>query len=264
LNEFGSTGPRLAASLGRLLLALVLLAAVPAPHASAQDIEIRLADETDTGLRDVLLQALLEDTGGQAIELRILRMTLQPGARSPWHAHPGLEFGVVEAGTLRVQVSGEAVLRPADAAPDAESQIVPENLDLSLSPGDRVAYAPGTEMTFENPGPEPAVLLAATVFPTGEGAPPSASFRGGPPSPEQNEGIQSVILGQAIVDAAPPGSVVVFERLEVDAGDNVAAFPGPVLMAMEEGTVAGSVRSSGAGTPGDSTSGRARMTSSST
>jgi hypothetical protein len=237
-----------------LLLALALLAAVLVPGASAQVVEIRLADDTDTGLRDVLLQALLEDAGGQAIELRILRMSLQPGARSPWHAHPGLEFGVVESGTLRVQVKGHAVLRPADAAADAESQTVPENLDLSLSAGDRIAYAPGTEMTFENSGTEPASLLAATVFPTGGTAPPSASFRGGPPSPEQNEGIQSVILGQAIVDAAPPGSVVVFERLEVDAGGNVAAFPGPVLMAMEEGTVAGSVRAPGAGTPGDSTS----------
>jgi hypothetical protein len=63
-----------------------------------------------------------------------------------------------------------------------------------------------------------------------------------------------VILGQAIVPATPSGAIVVFERLEVDAGGNVAAFPGPVLMAMEEGTVAGSVRTPGAGSPGDSTS----------
>ena len=253
MNETGSPLSRLAVSLGRLLVALLLLG-ILAPGASAQVIEIKLADETDTGLRDVLLQAILEDAGGQPIELRILRMTLQPGAKSPWHAHPGLEFGVVESGTLRIQVSGQAVVRPADAAPDAESQAVPERLDLSLSAGDRIAYAPGTEMTFENAAGEPAVLLAATVFPTGESAPPSASFRDGPPSAEENQGIGSVILGQAIVEAAPPGSVVVFERLEVDAGGNVAAFPGPVLMALEEGTVAGSVRAPGAGTPGDSTS----------
>ncbi len=254
MNETGSALLRFAVSLGRLFVALLLVGGAFAPGASAQVIEIKLADETDTGLRDVLLQAILEDAGGQPIELRMLRMTLEPGAKSPWHAHPGLEFGVVESGTLRVQVSGQAVMRPADAAPDAESQAVPERLDLSLSAGDRIAYAPGTEMTFENVGGEPAVLLAATVFPTGERAPPSASFRGGPPSTEANQGIQSVILGQAIVDAAPPGSVVVFERLEVDAGGNVAAFPGPVLMALEEGTVAGSVRAPGGGTPGDSTS----------
>lgn len=254
MNDTGATGPRIAIAIGRALVALLLLATLAVPNAAAQVIEIRLADETDTGLRDVLLQAILEDAGGQPIELRMLRMTLQPGAQSPWHAHPGLEFGVLEAGTLRVQVSGPAVVRPADAAPDAESQTVPENLDLSLSAGDRIAYAPGTEMTFVNAGAEPAVLLAATVFPAGEEAPPPASFRGGPPSEADAEGIESVILGQAIVPSAAPGSVVVFERLEVDAGENVSAFPGPVLLSLEEGVVAGSVRTPGAVTAGDSTS----------
>lgn len=252
-----NTGPapsRLRGSISAALLAAFLVLTLAVSPVAAQEIEIKLADDPVSGLRDVLLQAIVEETGGQPIELRMLRMTLEPGSSSPWHAHPGLEFGVIESGTLRVRVSGEAVLRPADASPDAESQLVPENLDVSLSAGDRIAYAPGTEMTFENASAEPVVLLAATVFPTGEDAPPSAAFRAGPPSDDQNQGIQSVILGQAIVAATPPGSIVVFERLEVDAGGNVAAFPGPVLMAMEEGTVAGSVRAPGAGSPGDSTS----------
>lgn len=252
-----NSGPALA-QFRRLMTAVLLTAfvvlALAASPVTAQEIEIKLADDPDSGLRDMLLQAIVEDTGGQPIELRILRMTLESGARSPWHAHPGLEFGVIESGTLRVRVNGEAVLRPADAPPDADSQTVPENLDVSLSAGDRIAYAPGTEMTFENASSEPVVLLAATVFPTGENAPPPAAFRAGPPTDEENHGIQSVILGQAIVPATPPGSIVVFERLEVDAGGNVAAFPGPVLMAMEEGTVAGSVRTPGVGSPGDSTS----------
>lgn len=240
-----------------LIVAVLILAIAFSSSASAQVIEIKLADDTDTGLRDVLLQATIEDAADQPLELRMLRMTLQPGARSPWHAHPGLEFGVIETGTVRVQVSGPAVIRPADAAADAETQVVPENLDLSLGPGDRIAYAPGTEMTFENAGTEPATLLAATVFPAGDAAPSPAAFRAGPPSAEESQGIQSVILGQAVVPATAAGAIVVFERLEVDAGGNVAAFPGAVLMAMEEGTVAGSVRSPEAGAPvapGDSTS----------
>lgn len=237
-----------------LLVVLGSLAGGVPGLAQEQEIEITLADAVDTGLRDVLLQAVVEDAGNGPIELRILRMTLAPGGRSPWHAHAGLEFGVVESGTIRVQVSGLAVIRPADAAVDTESQVVPENLDLSLSAGDRIAYAPGTEMTFQNASTEPAVLLAATVFPAGPEAPPASAFQAGPPTAEELDGIESVILGQAIVTDLAPGAVVVFERLEVGAGSRVPAFPGPVLMAMEEGSVAGSVRAPDAGAPGDSTS----------
>jgi mannose-6-phosphate isomerase-like protein (cupin superfamily) len=251
-GSFRGRAYSLARCLVPLLVGLLALAAVT--PSAGQEIEITLADETDTGLRDVLLQAVVEDAGGGPLELRILRMTLQPGGRSPWHTHAGLEFGVVESGTLRVQVNGLAVLRPADADADAESQAVPENLDLSLSAGDRIAYAPGTEMTFQNAGSEPAVLLAATVFPAGPEAPPASAFQVGPPTSEELRGVESVILGQAIVPETAPGSVVVFERLEVGAGGRVPAFPGPVLMAMEEGSVAGSVRAPDIGAPGDSTS----------
>ena len=258
LPHSGSIDSGVGLSVWRALIAAVLILAITVgTNASAQVVEIKLADDADTDQRDVLLQATIEDAAGQPLELRMLRMTLQPGARSPWHAHPGLEFGLIEAGTLRVQVNGPAVLRPADAAVDAETQVVPENLDLSLAAGDRIAFAPGTEMTFENAGAEPATLLAATVFPAGNDAPSPAAFREGAPAAEESQGIQSVILGQAVVPATDAGSVVVFERLEVDAGGNVAAFPGPVLMAMEEGTIAGAVRSpaaASASAPGDSTS----------
>ncbi|MBA2520917.1 MAG: cupin domain-containing protein [Chloroflexia bacterium] len=235
-------------------LVVVLCSLAIGASGSAQEIEITLADEIDTGLRDVLLQAVVEDAGDGPIELRLLRMTLQPGGKSPWHAHAGLEFGVVESGTIRVKVRGLAVVRPADATADTESQTVPENLNLSLSAGDRIAYAPGTEMTFQNAGTEPAVLLAATVFPAGPEAPPASVFRAGPPTAEDIDGIESVILGQAIVAELAPGAVVVFEQLEVEAGSRVPAFPGPVLMALDEGSVAGSVRAADAGAPGDSTS----------
>src|SRR5690606_28599431 len=97
-HQLDNTGPALARFRGSMtaaLLAVFLVLTLAVNPVAAQEIEIKLADEPDSGLRDMLLQAIVEDTGDQPIELRILRMTLEPGARSPWHAHPGLEFGVI-------------------------------------------------------------------------------------------------------------------------------------------------------------------------
>ena len=232
-----------------MLLLLVATFGVVAP-AAAQTVDISLADPAAPSDQDVLLQALVETEVASPVQLRLLRMTLQPGARSPWHAHPGLEFGVVEQGTLRVQVEGPAVLRPADATPDAASQSLPENLDISLSAGDRIAYAPGTAMTFENPGTEPTVLLAATVFPADV---EPASYTNGQPTDDDMSGIESVVIGQALVPRVSTNSVVVLERLAVESGQNVPAFTGPVLMSLESGAVAGTVQAAAVSSPGDST-----------
>ncbi len=155
--------------------------------------------------REVLLRATLERRTDDPLSLLLLRITLEPGAVSPLHTHPGLEFGVVESGSLAVRVGGRAVLRPADAAADQESDVLPLREEVILGPGDRIAYAPGTPLTFRNPGSERTTLLAATVLPAGPDAPPAAVYAAGPPSAEEVAGVRSQILGEAIVPSAPPG-----------------------------------------------------------
>ena len=225
-----------------LTFAALLLALLATADGSDAQSAATAAADAGSAEREVLLQAVLERTEGDPLELRLLRITLEPGGVSPLHAHPGLGFGVVESGSLAVQVTGRAVLRPADLNPEEPSQLVPVGVEVRLGPGDRIAYAPGTQLTFRNPGPERTMLLAATVLPTGEGAPPSAIFVAGPPSATEVAGVRSLILGRAVVvDFPDRRSAVSLERLSLGAGDRVPAFGGPVLVAVEAGGLSGTV-----------------------
>ena len=216
---------------------------------------------------EVLLQAAFDRASGDPLELRLVRIALEPGGTSPRHTHPGLEFGVVEEGSLVVRVTGVALRRSRDLPDDAESEILPEGVEAMLGAGDRIAYAPETEMMFRNPGPGRTVVLAATVLPTGEDAPPGAVFPGGVPQAADVAGVESRILGVAVVDDLPEGRLAIaLERLVAGSGDAIAGFPGPVLITVESGGLSGSVldgavelpaaaaaTSDGAGTSGDGT-----------
>lgn len=191
---------------------------------------------------EVLLQATLDRQSAGPAALQLLRLTLEPGAESPLHAHPGPEFGVVESGTLTVRVTGRAVLLTAVRGAAGESGLVPVGVDVVLGPGDRIAYAPGTQMTFRNAGQERTTLLAATILPTGVGAPPGVVWAAGRPSDEDVAGLQSQLLGQAVAYTLGEGRYgVTLERLSLTAGSSVPSYPGPVLVAVEEGALAGSV-----------------------
>ena len=205
--------------------------------------------------QEILLQAALEWRGSDPVALQLLRITLEPGGRSPLHAHPGLEFGVIESGRLTVRVTGRAVVLPAGASTGEGSQVLPEGVEVTLAAADRIAYAPGTAMTFRNPGPERTTLLAATVLPAGPEAPPGALYPGGTPTADDVAGVRSEILGEAVTEAVPQGrSAITLERLSLRSGATVPGYAGPVLVAVEEGGLSGAVRAGEAevpaGTPG--------------
>lgn len=189
-----------------LALALAAFVGVPVNGTAAQGTDPPVASpEAGQPGREVLLRATLERTSADPVELRLLRILLDPGSRSPLHAHPGLELGVVESGSLVVRVSGRAVLLRAGAAEDDESEVVPDGVEVGLGPGDRIAYAPDTLMTFRNPGPEPATLLAATVLPAGPEAPPGVVYPGGAPDAAAEAGVRSRVLGSAVVPGSGEG-----------------------------------------------------------
>ncbi|MDQ3412456.1 MAG: cupin domain-containing protein [Chloroflexota bacterium] len=226
-------------------LALLLLLAVAPRIGGAQD-------EAATPLagprpaeaaprRETLIRATFDRGSPEPVALRLLRIVLEPDGFSKSHAHPGVELGVVEAGTLVVQVEGRAVLLRADADVDAGSMAVPAGVEVSLGPGDRIAYAAGTLMTFRNPGPDQTTILAATILPTGPDAPPGAVYPGGLPTAEETAGIRSFLLGTVVAELPPSPSGVVLERLQLTAGDVLPAFAGPVLAVIEEGALTGSV-----------------------
>ena len=197
------------------------------------------AGQADEG---VLLQATLDRNSAGPAALQLLRIMLEPGARSPLHTHPGPEFGIVESGTLTVQVAGRAVLLSSAGEAAGESTLLPVGVEVTLGPGDRIAYAPGTQMTFRNAGSVRTSLLAATMLPTGVGAPPGVVWADGRPSAEDVAGVTSQLLGQAVAYNVGQGRVALtLERLVLASGDSVPGYAGPVLVAVETGALAGSV-----------------------
>lgn len=223
-----------------VLVSLVCAAGVASSPGAAQD----ATPATSAGApvspqSEDLLSATFERTASGPIELRLLRILLDSGGSSPLHAHPGLELGVVESGTLMTRVAGRALMQRGS---DGEPEPAPEGVEVRLTAGDRIAYAPGTQMTFRNPGPEETVLLAATVLPAGPDAPPGAVYAAGTPTAEETAGVQSQLLGAAEILDFPPGrAAVVLDRLQLRAGESLPAFAGPLLVAVESGALSGSV-----------------------
>jgi hypothetical protein len=228
--------------LARFACALVVIgcALFTSPSGTAQDATpVAMTGTPPSRQSEILLSATLERTASGPLELRLLRIVLDAGGSSPLHAHPGLELGVVEAGTLVTRVTGRALMQQGS---DGEPQPVPEGVEVRLATGGRIAYAPGTQMTFRNPGPQETVLLAATILPTGPGAPPGAIYPGGTPTAEEVAGVQSQLLGTGVVADFPPGqAAVVLDRLQLLAGESLPAFAGPLLIAVESGALSGSV-----------------------
>lgn len=192
--------------------------------------------------RDLLLQASIAELPAGPVTLEFIRITLAPGAASPPHAHSGPEFGVVEAGTLTVRVETPAVLLPAAGDTATGSTVTPVGEEFPVARGDRIAYPTGTTLTFRNAGEEPVSLLAVTILPAGEEAPPGVIWADGPPAPDDTVGVTSQLLGRAAVTELPASPVAVtLERFVLSAGDQIAAYPGPVLVSVEAGSLTGSV-----------------------
>ncbi len=167
--------------------------------------------------------------------LRLLRITLEPGAISVNHTHPGPEFGRLEQGELTVRVQGEATLQRVD---EGEPGPAPDDEDFALEPGDRIAYPAGTAIEFRNEDDEPAVILTAVFLPAGNQRPAGISYPDGTPSADAFEGVSPLILGDAVATALPPNAAVVaIERLTIEDGAPVPGYAGPALLSLESGAL---------------------------
>jgi hypothetical protein len=169
--------------------------------------------------------------------VRLLRITMEPDSLSPLHTHPGPEFNLVEAGTVRVLVQGKALLQRA--AVDGEIQdveLAPNNEEFVLRRGDLITYVPGTALTFRNSGTVPAVMLAGVVLPAGSQHPPGLVWVGQQPSPEDLAGVTSEVLGDGIATFLPTGNVIwTVEQVTLAAGDPIPASADPVMYSLVDG-----------------------------
>lgn len=200
---------------------------------------VALAQDDQSATVDVLLRATIQEAPPAPAFLRLLRITLEPGASIPAHTHPGPELDRVESGTVSIAVPDGAQVLRADAAPDAAPEVVNAEEELELGSGDQVAFPTGNGMRFANTGTEDATLLAAVVLPAGSQRPAGVVYTDGTPSDEDFTGVRPSVLGDGTAAAMPDGEVVVLvERLTLADGDPIPAAPGPVLLSLETGALA--------------------------
>ncbi|MGH2557670.1 MAG: SH3 domain-containing protein [Thermomicrobiales bacterium] len=190
---------------------------------------------------ETLMEFTLEDQELPAAPsfLRLLRITLEPGAKSPLHTHPGPEFNIIQDGTFRVLVQGKALLNGREGAGTPETGTVqPPDGEFIMRSAEAIAYMPGTAMTFRNSGSSDAVMLAAVVQPAGNQRPPGLVWVGQAPTEEELAGLTSQVLGDGVATALPEGQTVMrLERMTLQPGQAIPAFSGPVMLSLAEGAL---------------------------
>lgn len=219
-----------------------------APAASAQDATPSASPQASPVASPVSEQAPADVTSifsyqldafpTSPVSVRLLRITLEPGASSPMHTHPGPEFDLVESGTLTVSSTGEADVVRGGGAP-VSGELAGEQLGV----GDLVVFPPGTGMNLVNESAEPVVILSAVFHPVSEDV-PSTRYTDGDPSAEAFEGVSFVVLGDGIIQSFPDGAATVtLESLDIPAGSELPGSAGSALYSLVSGGFAFEVES---------------------
>ncbi|MBA2776286.1 MAG: cupin domain-containing protein [Chloroflexia bacterium] len=231
--------PLIAGLLGAsLLLAPAAYAQDATPAASPEASPVaEPVDEQEPATISELFSYELDEFPTAPVSVRLLRITLQPGASSPMHTHPGPEFGLVESGTLTVDSDGDADLVPAGEAP-----VTGPLTGETLAPGDLVVFPSGTGMNLVNNGEEDLVLLSAVFHPVSEDV-PSTRYTDGDPEPGAFDGVSFQVLGDGIIQSFDDGSATItLEEIVAPAGTDLPDSSGAAMYSLIEGSFAFAVQ----------------------
>jgi mannose-6-phosphate isomerase-like protein (cupin superfamily) len=244
----------------RLLRRLALIAPLLAMLVLGLVGPARAAQETDGA--SLTIDARL-DAGSYPVApafVRLLRITLEPGASSPLHTHPGPEIALVERGTLTVQVAGPAQLTTAGEAPGegtpSAGTLAPVESEFEMTAGDQLVYLPQTSMTFRNGGSDPVSILTVVLLPAGHQHPPGVTYVNGQPAADAFAGVTPQILGDGVASTMPANGIrITVDELNIDKGDPIPASSNQELLSLRQGSldftvVGGKVQVSRGATPG--------------
>jgi quercetin dioxygenase-like cupin family protein/uncharacterized protein YgiM (DUF1202 family) len=213
-----------------LLLAL-------SPAASAQEAtpaatpEAPVAAETGE-LGEVLITHDIAEMPRAPMTVRMLRITLAPGASVPMHTHPGVEFDYVESGTLTARPDGTMVTS-IDGTESETSET--ENLEV----GSWVVFPEGTGMNLANDGEEDVVLLSAVMLSVGNDIESTIFYTEGEPTDADFDGVSFVVLGDGLIQQFPEGpATITIDELTLEAGEPVSGFNGVAMLSKDSGTLA--------------------------
>jgi quercetin dioxygenase-like cupin family protein/uncharacterized protein YgiM (DUF1202 family) len=192
-----------------------------------------------------LFVADFESLPAAPVTIRLLRITLEPGASVPEHTHPGPEFGLIEEGTLSVTPTGDATVSRADGG---SAETVSESTDLNA--GDWILYPAEVGMTFTNNTDANVVILSAVMQPVGDGAPVSIDYADDTLDSDQTArqtayvGVSFVVLGDGLIRELPEGQATVSVNLvSLAAGAEFPASDSPLLVSRIDGNLSFTVDS---------------------
>jgi quercetin dioxygenase-like cupin family protein len=146
------------------LLATVMLAVAALGSTSAQGTPVPGGTPESPGVvREVLARGLPAVAGGDALEL--VRYTIPPDTTLPMHTHPGMQVAWIVSGTLHYTVVEGAV--PLHRGGDLEAPpeaITSASGEVAIHHGDTFVEQEGVVHFGRNAGPEPVVILVASLL----------------------------------------------------------------------------------------------------
>jgi quercetin dioxygenase-like cupin family protein len=184
------------------------------------------------------------------VSVRLLRMTLEPGASSPMHIHPGPEFDYVISGSLTVNSQGDATVVGGTG-----NEVTRELSADILTAGDLVVFPAGIGMNLINGGSDTLVIYSAVFHPiTEEGQ--STTYPDGDPTADAFAGLSYEVLGDGQIQAFPTGATTfTLDEIVIPEASDLPGIDGAALYSMMAGefgfaVVSGSVQVSRTASPG--------------
>ena len=184
------------------------------------------------------------------VSVRLLRMTLEPGASSPMHIHPGPELDYVVSGSLTVNSQGDATVVGANG-----SEVTRELSADILTAGDLVVFPAETGMNLINESSDTLVLYSAVFHPiTEEGQ--STTYPDGNPSADAFAGLSYEVLGDGQIQVFTTGATTfTLDEIVIPALSDLPGTNGAALYSMVAGEFgfvvnSGSVQVSRTASPG--------------
>lgn len=163
--------------------------------------------------------------------LRLLRITLEPGASTPMHTHPGPEFDLIEQGELTIETRGDAPVRRASGTPESSTGDA-----ITLGEGDWIMFPPETGMYYINNTEDDVVMLSAVVLPIGDAYPESITYLDGQPSQDAFAGVSFKVLGDGLLSELPEGSAMIaVNSLMIPAGAPIPESEGAAMYSAVSG-----------------------------
>lgn len=219
-----------------MMATMLGVSSIVAPAAWAQDASPEASPQataTAAQQADVtsLMEATFEEVPPAPMTVRMLRITLEPGASTPMHTHPGPEFDLIESGELTVRTEGEAPVTRASGETEMST-----GEDIVLSEGDWILFPPDVGMYYINNGDEPVNVLSAVLLPVGTEFPQSITYTDGQPTSEDFGGISFIVLGDGLIQTMPDAPVSVsVNDVTIPAGADLPAFEGIAMYSAIEG-----------------------------